>query len=276
MLLHSERLRFSAGVGEATRTNHEGAVRHAVRTALDGLGATARLCIVLPEGIGGVDADSPCTIPIGLLDVLCEALGPDVVVCGGLAADQMRFSKTYQFCNGQVYTDAIPILLAAGPLQIATGVASGWEPIGEEHRLTNVDGLVISGIDGEPPRDIWMHYFGVDNHPGAPNFFAVYPGENRGSETDEFYLCSPSRFQDDGSMVTMTPATPGARIRFTSATRDQLLAGAASSAEKARASYPGRITACGHVIRSSNWSSGRSSPTIRERWKSFPRRSGGF
>jgi hypothetical protein len=86
---------------------------------------------------------------------------------------------------------------------------------------------------------VWKHFFGVDNHPGAPNFFAVYPDEDGRREADEFYLCSPSRFQDDGSMVTMTPSTPGARIRFTSATRDQLLAGAASSAAKARASYPG-------------------------------------
>jgi hypothetical protein len=238
MLFHSERVRFRAGVGENTRTNPE-AAQQAVAQALDGLDAPVRLCIALPEGIGGVDADAPCTIPLGLVDALGNALGSNVPVCGGLAADQMRFEKTVQFCNVQVYTDAVPVLLLAGPLHVATGVASGWEPIGEEHRLTDVDGLVISGIDGEPPRDVWKRYFGVDNHTGAPNFFAVYPGEDGGRGADEFYLCSPSRFQDDGSMVTMTPATPGARMRFTSATRDQLLAGAASSAEKARAAYPG-------------------------------------
>jgi len=239
MLIHSEHVRFRAGVGEGTRTDHDGAARQAARIALDGLDAPVRLCIALPEGIGGAYADAPCTLPIGLLDALGAALGPDVLVCGGLAADQMRFSTTYQFCNGKVYSDAVPILLAAGPLHVATGVASGWEPIGEEHRLTSVDGLVIGGIDGEPPRDVWRRFFGVDTHTGAPNFFAVYPDENGSRETDEFYLCSPSRFQDDGSMVTMTPAMPGARIRFTSATRDQLLAGAASSAEKARTAYPG-------------------------------------
>ena len=236
MLFHSERVQFRAGIGEGIRTNPE-AAQQAARMALDGLDAPVRLCIALPEGVG--DLDSPGTIPIGLLDALGAALGPDVPVCGGLAADQTRFTGTYQFCNGQVYSDALPILLVAGPLHVATGIASGWEPVGEEHRLTNVDGLVIGGIDGEPPRDVWVRYFGVDNHPGAPNFFAVYPDEVGSRETDEFYLCTPAHFQDDGSMVTMSPATPGARIRFTSATRDQLLAGAASSVEKARASYPG-------------------------------------
>ena len=117
--------------------------------ALDGLDAPVRLCIALPEGVG--DLDSPGTIPIGLIDALAVALGPGVPVCGGLAADQTRFTGTYQFCNGQVYTDALPILLVAGPVHVATGIASGWEPVGEEHRLTNVGGLVIGGIDGMQP-----------------------------------------------------------------------------------------------------------------------------
>ncbi|PAP75448.1 FIST signal transduction protein [Rubrivirga marina] len=238
MLLHSDRVQFRAGVGENTRTNPE-AARQAVAQALDGLAEPVKLCIALPEGIGGVDADAPCTIPLGMVDALGAALGPGVPVCGGLAADQMRFEETVQFCNGRVYTDALPVLLAAGPLHVATGLASGWEPLGEAHRLTDVDGLTVRAIDGESPRDVWRRYFGVDAHTGAPNFFAVYPGEEGAAGGEAFYLSSPSRFQDDGSMVTMTPVTPGARLRFTSATRDQLLDGAAASAERARAAYPG-------------------------------------
>jgi hypothetical protein len=236
MLFHSERVQFRAGVGERIRTNPE-AARQAVSMAADGLDTPVRLCIALPEGVG--DLDSPGTIPLGLIDALGAALGPEVPVCGGLAADQTRFTGTYQFCNGRVYSDALPVLLFAGPLHVATGIASGWEPLGVEHRLTSVDGMVIGGIDGEAPRDVWVRYFGVDNHPGAPNFFAVYPGDDERGEADEFYLCTPAHFRGDGSMVTMSPATPGARIRFTSATREQLLAGAASSVERARASYPG-------------------------------------
>ena len=238
MLLHSDRVQFRAGIGEHTRTNPEAAAQ-AVAQAMDGLDAPVRLCIALPEGIGGVEADAPCTIPLGLVDALGDALGPDVPVCGGLAADQMQFEQTIQFCNGRVYTDALPVLLAAGPLHVATGLASGWEPLGQAHRLTDVDGLLVRAIDGEPPRDVWRSYFGVDAHTGAPNFFAVYPGEDGAPGGDEYYLSSPSRFQEDGSMVTMTPVTPGARIRFTSATRDQLLDGVALSAERARAAYPG-------------------------------------
>ncbi|MGB3544958.1 FIST N-terminal domain-containing protein, partial [Rubrivirga sp.] len=95
----------------------------------------------------------PGALPAWLLDTLGDALGPSVPVCGGLAADQFRFTETVQFCNGRVYTDAVPVLLFAGPLRVSTGVASGWEPVGEDHRVTRADGLVVSEINGEPPRD---------------------------------------------------------------------------------------------------------------------------
>ena len=49
-------------------------------------------------------------------------------------------------------------------------------------------------------------------------------------------------------MVTMSPATDGARIRFTSATREQLLNGAKTSAEKARAELSGADPAAALVF----------------------------
>ena len=235
-LFHSDQVTFRAGIGEGTRANPE-AARQAVAQALDGLDAPVRLCITLPEGIGGSEGDAPGALPAGLLDTLGDALGPSVPVCGGLAADQFRFTETVQFCNGRVYNDAVPVLLFAGPLRVSTGVASGWEPVGKALRVTRADGLVITEIDGEKAGDVWARYVGSLDLNGARNSFAVYPVEGR--EADEFYLSSPSHFQEDGSMVTMNPVAQGARIRFTTAVRDQVLAGAASSAEKALAAYPG-------------------------------------
>ena len=237
-LLHSERVAFRAGIGEGTRTNPD-APRQAVAQALDGLAEPVRLCITLPEGIGGSGADAPGALPAGLLDALGEALGPDVPVCGGMAADQFRFTGTYQFCNGAVYSDAVPVLLFAGPLSVSTGVASGWDPVGEDRRVTEADGLVVAGIDGESPREVWLRTFGSVDLTGARNALAVYPDEAQGRDAEAFYLSSPSRFQDDGSMVTMNPVAQGARIRFTTAVRDQVLAGVTTSAQRARAAYPG-------------------------------------
>jgi hypothetical protein len=233
MLFHSERVQFRVGVAEQARADPDGAAQRALAAARDGLAEPVRLGILLPEGLG-VDSDK-------LLSAVSAELGADVPVCGGMAGDQTRFEKTYQFCNVQVYTDAVPVLLLAGPLHVATGVASGWEPMGRDHVATRVDGLVIHEIDGRPPRDVWTDYFGTFDATGNRNFFAVYPDAASGADrSDEFYIAAPSHFQEDGSMVTLNPALHGARIRFAMATRDQILSGASTSSERARAAYGAR------------------------------------
>ena len=228
MLFHSERVQFRTGVGEGVRGDPEGAARRAAAMAKDGLTQPVRLGIIVPEGLG-IDVNA-------VTDTFHSVLGPDVPVCGGLAGDQVRFETTRQFCNGRVYTDAVPVLVLAGPVLVATGVASGWVPTGDEHRLTNTERQTIIEIDGEPVRDVWNRYFGSFEIRGSRNQFVIYPD---GDAAREFYLCAPSHFTEDGSMVTLNPVIDGARIRFADATRDQVLDGAGASAESARAGYVG-------------------------------------
>ena len=116
-LFHSERVQFGAGISDGVRGDPEGAARRAVAAARNGLREPARLCITVPEGLG-IDVST-------VLSGLRSALDPSAVVCGGLAGDDARAEQTHQFCNGRVYTDAVPVLLFAGPVRVATGVASG-------------------------------------------------------------------------------------------------------------------------------------------------------
>lgn len=231
MLLHSERVEFGTGVGEGVRADPEGAARGAAAQAKKGLTQPVRLGLTTPEGLG-LDVKA-------VIDTIHAELGPDVPVCGGLAGDQVRFEQTYQFCNGRVYSDAVPVLVMAGPLRVATGVASGWVPIGDEHRLTKTEGQTIFEIDGEPVREVWDRYFGSFDLRGSRNMFVLYPDGSEGDASREFYVCAASHFQEDGSMVTLNPVIQGARIRFADATRDQVLDAAGSSAESARARYEG-------------------------------------
>ena len=228
MLFHSDRVEFGAGVGEGVRADPVGAAQAAVATARSGLTQPVRLGLTVPEGLG-IDVKT-------VTDTLHAALGPEATVCGGMAGDQLRFEQAYQFCNGRVYSDAVPVLLLAGPLQVATGVDSGWVPMGGEHRLTKAEGQTIFEIDGKPVRDVWMQYFGSLELHGARNQFALYPEE---AEEREFYLCAPSHFEDDGRMVTLNPVIEGARIRFGDAAREQVLDGAGTSAAAARARFEG-------------------------------------
>ncbi len=231
MLFHSDNVAFGAGVGENVRADPEGAARLAVGQARDGLTLPIRLGITLPEGLG---------LDMKLVtDSLHDALGSEATLCGGMAGDQVQFKQTYQFCNGRVYSDAVPVLVLAGPITLSFGVASGWVPMGEPHQLTRTEGQTIYEVDGEPVKDVWQRYFGGFDIRGSRNQFAVYPEAAEKGELREFYLCAPSHFQEDGGLATLNPIIPGAMIRFSDATRDQVLEGTTTSVNAAAESFDG-------------------------------------
>ncbi len=234
MLLHAEGVTFAASVAEGVAGDPEGAARRSAGGALDGLEEPARLCVAISEAFG---VNTPA-----LLGKLSEVLGPGVPVCGGLAAEPLRFEKTYQFCNGKVFTDALALLVFAGPLKVSTGVASGWEPMGGDHHVTESDGVVVSMIDGEPVKDVWVRYFGSDELIGYRHLLAVYPdaeGEEPGLNGSEFYVSTPFEWKEDGSLVVGPPIPSGSRFRFANASREQILAGVESSASGARDTFAG-------------------------------------
>ncbi|WP_456429734.1 FIST signal transduction protein [Rhodocaloribacter sp.] len=241
MLFHSETVRFGIGLGEDVRADPAAASRRAVAQASKGLDAPVRLCITNPAGLG-VDLAT-------ILATLSEALDGDVPVCGGLAGDQERFERTYQFFRGTVHTDAIPVLLFAGPLQVSTGVNSGWTPLGAWHRVTRAEGSVVYTINDQPAADFWKRYWGDLNF-SPSHMFAVFPDkkpenhrENPPVESaygqENYYMCTPAGFREDKSMLVLNPIPSGAFVRFADATRNQVVAGAASSVAQARAGYPG-------------------------------------
>ncbi len=231
MLLHSERVRFRAGVGEDARDDPEGASRRAVAMALGGLEGPVRLGITLPNSLG--------TDMAVILRTFSTEIGQDIPVCGGGAGDQGRFTGTYQFFNGAVYSDAVPVLLFAGPLHVSTGVDSGWEPLGESRWVTRAAGPLVSEIDGAPVRDMWTRYFGSVELSGTRNMVAVYPDDaSSGGESADFYLSAPYAFEEGGLMM-MNPIPSGARVRFASASRDQIVDGVGVSAAHAQETYPG-------------------------------------
>lgn len=246
MLFHSDAVRFGAGIGEGVVKDPVGASRQAVAMASAGLAEPVQLCITNPAAIG--------TYTPAILEALFESLGRNVPVCGGLAGDQFRMEQTYQFYKGSVYTDAIPVLLFAGPMRVSMGVNSGWTPVGGGHRVTRAEGNVVYTIDDKPAADLWVRYFGATDTTTLQHGISVFPYEalddqlegvdENGLEGakkagDEFYLTAPAKFQEDGSIVVFNPIPSGVVIRFADVTRDQIVGGTTSSVEQACNGYSG-------------------------------------
>ncbi len=234
MLLHAEEITFRAVALEGVAARTEEIARRAVSGALEGLDDPGRLCIAISDP-HGVDSTA-------LMGTLVDALGHGIPVCGGFASEPLRWEETYQFCNGKVFQDALVLLVMAGSLRVSTGVASGWEPMGGEHRVTDAEGLTIKSVDGEPVRDVWLRYFGSDLLTGGRHMLATYvDAESVSSDADGagFYLSAPLDWKDDRSLVVSPPIARGSRFRFADATREQVLSGAESSVAQAARAFEG-------------------------------------
>ena len=167
ILFQSEQVEFGSGIGENVTSQPAQAGSDAVAMATSGITKELRLCIAHPEGIG-IDT-------LVVLDSLVEHLATEIPICGGLAGDQAQFTGTYQFYKNQVFQNAMPVLLMAGPLEVTTGVDSGWVPLGPYHKVTRVEGSILHTIDDRPANEIWEEYFGTVRHISRHHGFAVYP-----------------------------------------------------------------------------------------------------
>lgn len=188
---------------------------------------TPSLVVVLSESLGvsgsavvtALDAHVPAGIP----------------VVGGTAGDQWEFTETHQFCDDAVLTDAVVLLGFFGPMRVAVGVASGWQPMGPRARVTRSEGSVVSEIDGQPALAWFADYFGQREAPSPEHPFAVYDPP----DSDEFYLRAPIQLAADGALVFTGDVPTGTAVRITEATRDAILGGAAEAVAAAAERFDG-------------------------------------
>ncbi len=197
------------------------------RAKLDGEPA---LCLTTPS----ITSINPDDVVTGLFDLL----GEEVAVIGGAAAvaDERAevWGGDYQFCCDQVLTDAVPILLVAGPVRYSFGVAHGWEPLGRIGVVTKSRGNVVYEIDGERTRDYYARYVRTDSGNALLTPLAVYE-----PDTDHFYLRAARGFENDGSSVYLGAVTQGAKVQLAAvAAQDQILDATDEALEAALSSFP--------------------------------------
>ncbi|MEM6433630.1 MAG: FIST N-terminal domain-containing protein [Cyanobacteria bacterium P01_D01_bin.115] len=229
MLFCSDEVEMRAGLGVQVSQDAIAAAQQAIPD-LDG--AAPKLCYAIGEGLG-VDG-------VALVKGLGIALGEGVPIFGGLAGDDWRFERTYQFFGRQVLSNAVTTLVFSGDLFVSCGVATGQHPIGQKGTVTKSIGNTLHEVDDQSVRVFYQRYFGNaislelagGSWGGAVAVFE--PGE------DSFYVRSPNN-QDtaSGSIEYFGHIPEHSSIQFTETNIEDLLAAAREALEKARAIYAG-------------------------------------
>jgi hypothetical protein len=190
-----------------------------------------RYLVLMPDGISG-----NCT---SLIDALEESLPYPLAIVGGAAsADLSSNSKTYQYHDGRVVTDAVAAVLIGGDVVLDTAVSHGSTPIGMVRTVTRSEEGTVYEIDGRPAWDVFKEYLD-----GDPTDLAIQ---------DTLYLGFGERLPPElvgpyGEYIMRTPASldrqtgalffpgglrQGAKIRIARRDPDRMREGAAEVARE--------------------------------------------
>jgi hypothetical protein len=238
LLFCADRLEIRAGLGRGTSKDSAVAVAEAIATATAKLAGSPQLCLTFPDGL--------TTSGVSILAALKQGLGERVPIIGGIAADNYAFTKTYQFFQGEVISDAIPILLFSGELLYSYGVASGWQPVGKPSQVTKAEGNVVYEIDGQLALDFYEYYLGMD---WLADGYAIHALAIFEADLANFYLRAPVKYDRAAGSITFFSDIPvGAIVQNTTAVRQDILQATETSLQSALAGYPGTSPAVALLV----------------------------
>ena len=227
VLFHSETIEFHATVGQNISSDPIAIARQTVQEVQSKSQQPIKLCITTPESL--------TTSGLSILQGLKQALGSTIPIVGGTTCDQWRFQQTYQFCNQDVFSDAVPILLLSGPILWGYGVSSGWTPVGKRGVVTKVTDNELHTIDDHPALEFYREYLG-DVQPSPAYRLAVFE-PNR----ESWYMRSSNGSYDEGTgSITFFADIPlHSKVQVVRSSRDEIVNSTQHSMQQALEHYPG-------------------------------------
>ena len=230
LAIRSSELKFSASIGHGVSQDGRGAAR------------------ALVAGFQGLDSDYPHRAALVITDALAghaEALVEELtlrtsgryVLAGGGAGDDARFEKTHVYLGAEAHNDAAVALEILSHKPIGVGVGHGWQPASPPMRATEVDGMRLIGLNGQPAIDAFEAQAARDgatfNHEDPmPYFLHNILGIATG---DGYRLRVPLAVHEDGSITCAAEIPEHAQVHIMKTTNESASQAAAQATDHALA-----------------------------------------
>ncbi len=231
LLVASEALGCSIGVGERIDQNPREAGQQAAYAAMRALHKTPRIgCLMFMDGLVPGSAD--------VVRGIQEVVGTSSLIVGGMAADDLRFLKTYQYANRQVLSHAVVGLLLGGAGKLGVGIEHGFAPISKPRHVTRAKANVLMELDDQPAALVYEEYFGVDtvNRMREETFsrqHIAYPLGIQCEAANQWLLRNVVSFKPDGSLACSGEIIEGSWLQLMIGSRDLALEAACKAAQQA-------------------------------------------
>lgn len=111
-----------------------------------------------------------------LVNGLSAALGPDVLVAGGLAGDGQQFGETSILADGPARSGIVAAIgLYGKALDVSAGSAGGWDAFGPRRTITRAVDNILYDLDGLPALDLYERYLGEEESRNLPASALCFP-----------------------------------------------------------------------------------------------------
>jgi hypothetical protein len=231
VLLGSPSIACSLGVGEAVdRSPREAGQQAAYAAAREFKGGTRAGLLLFGDGLLTCYAD--------VVRGIREVLGTSFLVTGGMAGDDLRFDRTYQYCRDRVLSRSVVCALLGGSLKIGVGIEHGFAPISKPRRITRSHDNVLVQLDKQPAATVYEEYFGAElvkqlRVSGAARQTIVYPLGIQCGTDEQWLLRNVVSFGDDGSLACSGEITEGSWLQLMMSSRELAIEAAHRAAQQA-------------------------------------------
>ncbi len=167
-----------------------------------------------------------------------EVLGTKSLIAGGLMADDLRFTQTYQYADEQAFSRSVVGLLLGGSCTIGVGLEHGFAPISRPLRVTASSANTLQKLDGHPASDVYEEYFGPEamdsiRQEGFIRQLIAYPLGIQLASSDEFLLRNVRGLEADGSLMYTGEIPEGSTVRLMIGSKELALEAAARATQTA-------------------------------------------
>lgn len=167
-----------------------------------------------------------------------EVLGTKSLVAGGLMADDLRFTHTYQYADDQALSRSVVGLLLGGSCAIGVGLEHGFAPISRPLRVTSASANILQRLDGHAASEVYEEYFGDEvmarvHQEGFTRQLIAYPLGVQLASPDAFLLRNVRGLEADGSLTCTGEIPEGSTVRLMIGSKELALEAAARAAQTA-------------------------------------------
>lgn len=229
MVFVSHIIEIRAGIGKNLASRGSEAGIDAALSARSGLQSHGEECF-------GIILSDP--INAGVSDIsqgIGQILGDCFPLFGAASAAHSKQRTTYQFCNDEIVTDSIVLLLFSGPLLFSFGIQGCHAGISGKAKITSSDKNVLYKIGDMPALDYFRRYIG-NKYDIFMNYCIAIFEEGR----EGFYVRNAPFCDSDKGTVTLNGVvTEGAYLQIGTADKSKCIDSCKASLLMALHSYPG-------------------------------------